>query len=65
MAPAFTQTDMPADLPAGAAERLTSLIPLSRLGTVEDIAEVVVFLASPQAGYVTGQVIPVDGGMVM
>jgi 3-oxoacyl-[acyl-carrier protein] reductase len=65
VAPGFIQTDMTAELPEGAAERLMSLIPMSRLGTVEDVAEVVVFLASTQAGYVTGQVIPVDGGMVM
>ena len=65
VAPGYIQTEMTADLPAGAAETLQGLIPLGRLGTVEDVAEVVVFLASPAAGYVTGQVIPVDGGMVM
>jgi len=65
VAPGFIQTDMTADLPEGAAEQLQGLIPMSRLGTVEDVAEVVVFLASTHAGYVTGQVIPVDGGMVM
>jgi len=65
VAPGFIQTDMTADLPASAVEQLRAQIPLSRLGTVEDVAEVVVFLASSEAGYVTGQVIPVDGGMVM
>jgi 3-oxoacyl-[acyl-carrier protein] reductase len=65
VAPGFIQTDMTADLPEGAAAELQSRIPLGRPGTVEDVAEVVVFLASPEAGYVTGQVIPVDGGMVM
>ena len=65
VAPGFIQTDMTADLPEGAAEELQSRIPLGRLGTVEDVAEVVVFLASAEAAYVTGQVIPVDGGMVM
>jgi 3-oxoacyl-[acyl-carrier protein] reductase len=65
VAPGFIQTDMTAALPEGAAETLLGLIPLDRPGTVEDVAEVVVFLASPAAGYVTGQVIPVDGGMVM
>jgi 3-oxoacyl-[acyl-carrier protein] reductase len=65
VAPGYIQTDMTADLPAGAAEELRRRIPLGRLGTTEDVAEVVVFLATPEAGYVTGQVIPVDGGMVM
>ena len=65
VAPGYIQTDMTADLPDGAAEGLMGLIPLGRMGTVEDIADVVAFLASEGAGYVTGQVIPVDGGMVM
>jgi 3-oxoacyl-[acyl-carrier protein] reductase len=65
VAPGYIQTDMTANLPEGAAAELQARIPLGRLGTVEDVAEVVVFLASPEAGYVTGQVIPVDGGMVM
>ena len=65
VAPGYIQTDMTADLPEGAADGLMQLIPLARMGTVDDIAEVVAFLASEGAGYVTGQVIPVDGGMVM
>ena len=65
VAPGFIQTDMTAELPEGAAEQLQAQIPMARLGTVEDVAEVVVFLASAEAAYVTGQVIPVDGGMVM
>ena len=65
VAPGFIQTDMTADLGESAAEELQRNIPLGRLGTADDIAEVVRFLASEQAGYVTGQVIPVDGGMVM
>ena len=65
VAPGYITTDMTADLPEGAAEELMRRIPLGRLGTVEDIAEVVLFLASEAAGYITGQVIPVDGGMVM
>jgi 3-oxoacyl-[acyl-carrier protein] reductase len=65
VAPGFIETDMTASLPEGAAEQLQAQIPLGRLGTVEDVASVVVFLASSEAAYVTGQVIPVDGGMVM
>jgi 3-oxoacyl-[acyl-carrier protein] reductase len=65
VAPGYVATDMTAHLPAGAAEALLGRIPLARLGTVEDVAGVVKFLASPAAGYVTGQVICVDGGMVM
>ena len=65
VAPGYIATDMTANLPAGAAEQLKSRIPLGRLGTVEDVVGVVLFLASPAAAYVTGQVICVDGGMVM
>ena len=65
VAPGYIETDMTAELPEGAAQELKARIPLGRLGTVDDIAEVVLFLASPAAGYITGQVIPVDGGMVM
>jgi 3-oxoacyl-[acyl-carrier protein] reductase len=65
VAPGFIETDMTAGLPAGAADELKRRIPLGRLGTADDVAEVVVFLASAEASYVTGQVIPVDGGMVM
>lgn len=65
VAPGFIQTDMTAALPEKAAEELSSRIPLGRLGDVADIAGVVAFLASTEAGYVTGQVITVDGGMVM
>jgi len=65
VAPGFIQTDMTAALPEKAAAELSSRIPLGRLGDVADIAGVVAFLASAEAGYVTGQVITVDGGMVM
>ncbi|MEK9864521.1 MAG: SDR family oxidoreductase, partial [Verrucomicrobiota bacterium] len=49
------------------SQRLAILekIPLTRLGQVEDIAQAVVYLAGPGAGYITGQVLTVDGGMVM
>lgn len=65
VAPGFIETDMTAELPEGAKEALFGRIPLGRFGTPEDVAGVVRFLAGPAATYMTGQVIVVDGGMVM
>jgi 3-oxoacyl-[acyl-carrier protein] reductase len=65
IAPGFIDTDMTSALPDSAAEKLTSLVPLKRVGTPEDIAGVAAFLACDQASYITGQVIQVDGGMRM
>ncbi len=65
VAPGFIKTDMTAALPPEAAEKLTAVVPLRRLGEAADVAHMVVFLCSEEAGYITGQVFTVDGGMVM
>jgi 3-oxoacyl-[acyl-carrier protein] reductase len=65
VAPGFIETDMTAGLPPEARQALSAQIALGRLGTPADIASVVAFLASEGASYITGQVIVVDGGMVM
>ena len=65
VAPGFIKTRMTADLPKKAREMLMTQIPMGKLGEPEDVASVIRFLAGPASGYVTGQVIVVDGGMVM
>jgi 3-oxoacyl-[acyl-carrier protein] reductase len=65
VAPGYIETDMTADLPAAARDALMGQIAVGRLGRPEDIASVVRFLAGPGASYITGQVLVVDGGMVM
>lgn len=65
VAPGFIATDMTDALPEQVRKELAAQIPLERLGTAEDIANTVVFLASDHSGYITGQVIGVNGGMYM
>lgn len=63
VAPGFIDTDMTRAIPAELQEKMLEAIPLKRMGTPEDVAAVVAFLASADAAYLTGQVIGVDGGM--
>ena len=65
VATGFIDTDMTAVLPDKAKEAILSSIPMARLGAAEDVASAVAFLASDEAGYITGQVLAVDGGMSM
>ena len=65
IAPGFIETDMTSVLSEKVIEETMKQIPLGRLGSAEDIAETVAFLASDAAAYITGQVISVDGGMAM
>ena len=65
IAPGFIQTDMTAKLPDMVKDAAREVIPVKRFGTVEDVARAVAFLASDDCGYITGQVLCVDGGMAM
>jgi len=65
VAPGFIETEMTARLSNEARQRMLERIPLGRPGQPEDVARAVVFLAGPAAAYITGQVLAVDGGMVM
>jgi len=65
IAPGFIETDMTAQMKEQVKDQLKAGIPLKRLGTVEDIASGVLFLASKDAGYITGHVLNINGGMYM
>ncbi len=65
VAPGYITTDMTAQIKPEYTERLLQMIPLARLGKPEEVADLVAFLASDRAAYITGQTIRVDGGMVM
>ena len=65
VAPGFIETDMTAAMPESAKAALLGSIPMSRLGKPEDVANAVAFLASEETGYITGQVLGIDGGMGM
>ena len=65
VAPGFIETDMTAALPQAARDLFLKVIPAGRAGKPEDVANVIAFLASPDSDYVTGQVINIDGGMLM
>ena len=65
VAPGFIKTEMTEVLPDSIREGVTGQIPLKRFGETKDIAEMIAFLASDKADYITGQVIHVDGGMAM
>ena len=65
IAPGYIETEMTKNLADAVKEAFLNLVPLKRPGQVEDVANVVNFLVSPAADYITGQVIHIDGGMVM
>jgi len=65
VAPGFIETDMTRDIPEASLEAVKAMTPIGRLGTPEEVAAVIVFLALPVASYMTGQVLGVNGGMYM
>ena len=65
VAPGFINTDMTENLPEAVKTHVLSLIPIAKFGECEDVAATVAFIASPEAKYITGQVLTVDGGMAM
>src|SRR5262249_10355924 len=65
VAPGFIETELTAGLPAATRAEYVKLIPVGRLGTADEVADAVAFLARPESGYITGQVIGVNGGLYM
>jgi len=65
IAPGFIRTDMTAKLPEEVQKKMLSVIPLARFGEAKDVADLALFLSSGSSSYITGQVVQVDGGMVM
>ena len=65
VAPGFVLTELTQDLPQPLQDQITAQTPLGRFGTTEEVANAVAFLASDEAAYITGQVLAVDGGLVM
>ena len=65
VAPGFIETDMTSDLPPKAKQLVRRSVPLRRFGSVSDVASLVTFLCSPQASYITGQIIRIDGELVL
>jgi 3-oxoacyl-(acyl-carrier-protein) reductase len=65
VAPGFIETDMTKDLPDTVRQQVCAMTPLGRFGKPDEVAAAVVFLAGPSAGYITGQVIAINGGMAM
>ena len=65
VAPGFVLTELTQDLPDALKDEITRRTPLARFGTADDVANAVAFLASDEAAYITGQVLAVDGGLMM
>ena len=65
VSPGFIDTDMTAKIPPDTRAKMIETIPLGKLGAVDDVANAVIFLASDLAGYITGEVLKVNGGMYM